>query len=60
MNKYKADRNRTIDSRFDKYMLPRKQCNDFLRGVVYTDDIYEKPSIFRKPQRLEALSVKSK
>ncbi|EFO14819.2 hypothetical protein LOAG_13694 [Loa loa] len=61
VNKYRADRNRTIDLRLDKYSLGRKQtCNDLLRGVVYTDDIYEKPSLFRKPQRLEALSVKSK
>uniref|UniRef100_A0A915PGM1 Kinesin-like protein n=1 Tax=Setaria digitata TaxID=48799 RepID=A0A915PGM1_9BILA len=61
VNKYKADRNRTIDSRLNKYSLPRKQvCNDLLRGILYTDDIYEKPSLFRKPQRLEALSVKSK
>ncbi|KAL3981516.1 Kinesin motor domain family protein [Acanthocheilonema viteae] len=61
VNKYKADRNRMIDLRFDKYSSARKQtCNDLLRGVVYTDDIYDKPSIFRKPQRLEALSAKSK
>ncbi|VIO85975.1 Uncharacterized protein BM_BM11594 [Brugia malayi] len=61
VNKYKADRNRTIDSRLDKYLQPRKQtCNDLLKGVVYTDDIYERSSLFRKPQRLEALSVKSK
>lgn len=49
------------DSRLDKYSFTRKQaCNDLLRGIVYTDDVYDKPSIFRKPQRLEALSVKSK
>ncbi|VDN06199.1 unnamed protein product [Thelazia callipaeda] len=65
VNKYKADQNRTIghdsDSQLKNYSLPRKQTfNDLLRGVVYTDDIYEKPSLFRKPQQLKALIVRSK
>ncbi|MCP9266192.1 Osmotic avoidance abnormal protein 3 [Dirofilaria immitis] len=33
------------DSRLEKYLLPRRQCHDLLSGVVYTDDIYEKPSL---------------